>query len=576
MPRAWMRVGAGAQRAGHDCLEGALRVVPEALLSREVNLRDALLSLVGKVDGKSPPQPLSPTCSVFAIIDGSTMFRSQCTTTTYRAKHNVPKRHRLFLNAIVKVADQIIAATAKQIKLILEFYNATYRPVLKQKTVLVRQAREQQQKPQIGTASDPDPVPVPSPVPRPPSPVPVITIDSLAACVYGLSIEDWSVDSYNRGDPTQVANFVRWTEDALLVVAAHEADPLISASTRFRQLCGVALDHERTVLMSADSDFFMLLGDQARHRTVLSEKRGEISLLDLALLEAHPANGNSDQGFVASLIFGCDCFDGIKGVGPAALRALIMNVEKAPTAERIDDAKSLCAKIGPSELSYPGNPARLSQSIAFAYAPIRRYTPLVQEAGVSSTGPLPAFTRLSDIQDPKVQRAVAAARRRQAEQPTRSTSTRKLALQGTVHSPDYHLLEPEYEDDGKNKAVPKASKGVRERIKATTAKDLRATSSSGQPGGTHSGDRGFPGGSVYRMSTLTSTLDDMVREVLSVGENDQVPHRLRRPRARTTKHDQTSQTNQTSRPEPMDLDEVPIDSSRSDELPVAQVGGRKQ
>ncbi|SCV69751.1 BQ2448_1145 [Microbotryum intermedium] len=42
---------------GHDWLEGALRVVPEALLSREVILRDSLLSLVGKVDGKSAPQP---------------------------------------------------------------------------------------------------------------------------------------------------------------------------------------------------------------------------------------------------------------------------------------------------------------------------------------------------------------------------------------------------------------------------------------------------------------------------------------------------------------------------------------
>ncbi|SCV73447.1 BQ2448_7373 [Microbotryum intermedium] len=122
---------------GHDWLEGALRVVPEALLFRKVNLRDALLSLVGKVDGKS-----------------------QCTTTTYRAKHNEPKLHRLFLNAIVKLADQLIAATAKQIKLVLVFDNATYRPVLKQKTVVARQAREQQQTPQRGTASDTDPVPV--------------------------------------------------------------------------------------------------------------------------------------------------------------------------------------------------------------------------------------------------------------------------------------------------------------------------------------------------------------------------------------------------------------------------------
>ncbi|SCV71636.1 BQ2448_3224 [Microbotryum intermedium] len=76
-------------------------------------------------------------------------------------------------------------------------------------------------------------------------------------------------------------------------------------------------------------------------------------------------------------------------------------------------------------------------------------------------------------------------------EPARSTSMRKLALQGTVESPDYHLLEPEYEEDGKMENVLKASKG---------------------------GDRGFPGGSVYRMSTLTGTLDDMVREVLLGGE----------------------------------------------------------
>ncbi|SCV74700.1 BQ2448_7729 [Microbotryum intermedium] len=150
---------------GHDWLEGALRVVPEALLTREVSLRDALLSLVGKA---------------VALIDGSTMFRRRCTTTTYRAKHNEPKRHRLFLNAI----------------LVLVFENATYRPVLKQKTVLVRQAREQQQKPQSGTASDPDPVPDPVPVP-------VITIDTLAACFYGLSIEDWSTCT-RRGSNSEV------------------------------------------------------------------------------------------------------------------------------------------------------------------------------------------------------------------------------------------------------------------------------------------------------------------------------------------------------------------------------------
>ncbi|SCV74864.1 BQ2448_7893 [Microbotryum intermedium] len=245
---------------GHDWLEDAVRVVPEALISREVTLRDALFSLVGKVDGKS-----------------------QCSRTTYRTKHNEPKRQRLFMNTIVKLAEQIVAATAKRIKLIFVFDNATCRP----------------------------------------------------------------------------------------------------------------------------------------------------------------------------------------------------------------------------------------------------------EAGVSSIGPLPALTPLSGIQNPKVQRAVAAARRRQAEQPARSTSTRKLALQGTVECPDYYLLEREYEEDGntKDKDVPKAPKGVRERIKATTATDLRATSSSAeQPGGRHGVDRGFRDGSVYKMSTLTGTLDDVVREVLSGGESNQVPHRLRRPR----------------------------------------------
>ncbi|SCZ88280.1 BZ3500_MvSof-1268-A1-R1_Chr10-2g02905 [Microbotryum saponariae] len=584
---------------GHDCPGYALEVVPDALLSRETNLSSALISLLTLYT-------VTVLHSV-AIIDGSTTFQHQCKAATDRAKHNEPKRGRLFLNAIIRHLEEIIAATARRIQVVVVFDHPILRSELKRNTVLDRQDRQQPQQP-----SDKS-----TPVTHP---VPFITNDTLAACLHGQLSKEWEVAFCNGDEPTRVATFVRWSEQGLLVVAAHEADPLVSpitlyagsqrlietrltrwlglksrasralvslpsssifhprscalsASTKFGQICDVALEPNRVVLVSADSDFFMLLGaDQARYRAVRSGKDRNISLVDLAVLDAHPAVWNSCQRFVASLILGCDYFRGITGIGPTGVRDLpgqwleaAMNVdsEPAPTEKRIEDFKSLCAKIDPIqnllrhykdetfakatkasitaisqgcrvrfEGTPHGDPSKVSR---YAYAPIRR-NPFSSTNPVPSTGPLPPLSGLLTIQDPKLQRDHATARRRQAEQPARMGSTHRLAVQGTVRASDYRLVEPEFGDSAEQRNCKSNNSKSIERNKATTAAEVRALfskhSDSCSSGGGGGGGKS-PGGVIYRMSAMTGTLDDLVREPMAPGGLRQGAHRVRRPPART-------------------------------------------
>ncbi|SCZ96009.1 BZ3500_MvSof-1268-A1-R1_Chr8-1g09943 [Microbotryum saponariae] len=129
---------------GHDCLGGAVEIVPDALLSRESNLSSALASLVGKIDGRSLPQ--SPFAAL-AIIDGATAFARQRHAATDRAQHNEPKRGRLFLNAIIRHLEVVIAATARRIQVVVVFDHPILRPKLKQDTVLDRLDRQKPQEP---------------------------------------------------------------------------------------------------------------------------------------------------------------------------------------------------------------------------------------------------------------------------------------------------------------------------------------------------------------------------------------------------------------------------------------------
>ncbi|SGY80127.1 BQ5605_C008g05307 [Microbotryum silenes-dioicae] len=537
---------------GHDCLGDALEVVPDALLSRKTNLSSALVSLVGKIDGKSLPQ--SPFAAL-AIIDGATAFARQRKAATDQAKHNEPKRGRLFLNAIIRHLEEIIAATARRFQVVVVFDHPILRPKLKQDTVLDRQDRQKPQQP-----SDKS-----TPVTHP---VPFITNDTLAACVHGQSSKEWEVDFCNGNEPTRVATFVRWSEQGLLVVAAHEADPLISASTKFGQICDVALESNRVVLVSADSDFFMLLGaDQARYRGVLSVKDQNISLVDLTVLDAHPAVWNSRQRFVASLIFGCEYFRGITGIGPTGLRnlpgqwldaatwqsgwdgaagALIRNVdsEPAPTEKRIKEVKFLCDEIDPIQdllhyykdetiakatkasitavsqgyrVRFEGTPHEDPSKVSrYAYAPIRRNPALVHQPGVSSTGPLPSLSSISTVQDPELRRDHAKAGRSQAEQPARMVSTHKLAVQGTVRASDYRLVDPEFGDSAEQRTRKSNNPKSIERNKATTAAEVRALFSKHSDSGSSGGGGKCPGGVIYKMSTMTGTLDDLVREPCSL------------------------------------------------------------
>ncbi|SGY32659.1 BQ5605_C002g01395 [Microbotryum silenes-dioicae] len=402
---------------GHDCVGNALEVVPDAVLSRETNLSSALVSLVGKIDGKSLPQ--SPFTAL-AIIDGATAFARQRKAATDRAKHNEPKRGRLFLNAIIRHLEEIIAATARRIQVVVVFDHPILRPKLNQDTVLDRQDRQKLQEP-----SDKS-----TPVTHP---IPFITNDTLAACIHGQSSKEWEVSFRHGDEPTRVATFVRWSEQGLLVVAAHEADPLVGVDQTATFSC-----------FSAPTKPVVVPCYRARTET--------LAWWTLRC-DAHPAVWKSRQRFVASLIFGCDYFGGITGIGPTGLRdlpgqwldaatwqsgwdgaagALIRNVdsEPAPTEKRIKEVKSLCDEIDPIQdllhhykderfakattasitavsqgyrVRFEGTPHEDPSKVSrYAYAPIRRNPPLVHQPGVSSTGPLPSLSSLSTVQDPEL------------------------------------------------------------------------------------------------------------------------------------------------------------------------------
>ncbi|KDE08066.1 hypothetical protein MVLG_01766 [Microbotryum lychnidis-dioicae p1A1 Lamole] len=428
---------------GHDCVGNALEVVPDAVLSRETNLSSALVSLVGKID--------------VVIIDGATAFARQRKAATDRAKHNEPKRGRLFLNAIIRHLEEIIAATARRIQVVVVFDHPILRPKLKQDTVLDRQDRQKLQKP-----SDKS-----TPVTHP---IPFITNDTLAACVHGQSSKEWKVAFRHGDEPTRVATFVRWSEQGLLVVAAHEADPLVG--------------------------------------------------VDQVNVDSEPAPTEKRIKEVKSL---CDEIDPIQDL---LHRYKDERFAKATTA-------SITAVSQGYRVRFEGTPHEDPSKVSrYAYAPIRRNPPLVHQPGVSSTGPLPSLSSLSTVQDPELRRDHAKARRRQAEQPARMVSTRK---------------------SNNSKSI--------ERNKATTAAEGRALFSKQSDSGSSGGGGGkSPGGVIYRMSTMTGTLDDLVREPMVPGGLRQGAHRVRRPPARTARQAEASAPPAATRNRASSLELMDVDS----------------
>ncbi|SGY61808.1 BQ5605_C007g04604 [Microbotryum silenes-dioicae] len=192
-----------------------------------------------------------------------------------------------------------------------------------------------------------------------------------------------------------------------------------------------------------------------------------------------------------------------------------------------------------TRLRFEGTPHRDPSKVPnTAYPPIQRNPPLIQLPGVSSVRPLPPLPPLSSIQDLNLRRHLAKARRLQAEQPARMASTRKLAVQGTVKAPNYHLVEPDFKDsqvDSQHKS--KSAEPKKRGQKATTAAEVWALFSKQSDSGSSGGDGGSgktPGGTIYRMSTVTGTLEQMVREPTMPSELKQGSLRVRRAMARTT------------------------------------------
>ncbi|SGY32664.1 BQ5605_C002g01396 [Microbotryum silenes-dioicae] len=100
-----------------------------------------------------------------------------------------------------------------------------------------------------------------------------------------------------------------------------------------------------------------------------------------------------------------------------------------------------------------------------------------------------------------------------------------------------------------------------ERNKATTAAEGRALFSKQSDSGSSGGGGGkSPGGVIYRMSTMTGTLDDLVREPMVPGGLRQGAHRVRRPPARTARQAEASAPPVATRNRASSLELMDVDS----------------
>ncbi|SCV68025.1 BQ2448_146 [Microbotryum intermedium] len=91
----------------HKLLGQDLAIAPEALLSQSTDLQQALVSLVGAVD--------------VAIIDGSTIFSSHWHRATRKNDTSPVKQERHFVSSVRAEVENIVAAPAQQIHLVIVF-----------------------------------------------------------------------------------------------------------------------------------------------------------------------------------------------------------------------------------------------------------------------------------------------------------------------------------------------------------------------------------------------------------------------------------------------------------------------
>ncbi|SGY31965.1 BQ5605_C002g01293 [Microbotryum silenes-dioicae] len=420
----------------HKLLDQELLTVPEALLGQHQDVRQALVSL---------------------------WFSAARSGTSQQ------KQTQRFVGSVRAEADRIVAATAGQIHLVIVFDHASARPALKaRRTPMSRDngngvRRSPQVSPDNFQRRSPD---------RHTDPM-----------------TEWLTNFGGQGEPTLAGHVFDMSSEVTVIISAHEADPLIAASTRVGVIGGVRVQGDRAALASRDSDYFMMIGsERARYRIIPSVKHRVVRVIDLEILEGQGKFPGAEGRFVAGLMMGCDYLPtGIEGYGPTKLENLDRSVFQlatwsqgyehatavlhrvgakltfAPSAMQLLPSATCTTSIGAvgleateraaSHRTFPPGPLprhfvrwgfgrNLRRQSTPALRPFRA-TPLLQgrQGHGFEMGPLQP---LALIRDRKTPHEAAAVRRLEAVQPGgRCPSTRQIAIKGAVGADGFHLLTPE-------------------------------------------------------------------------------------------------------------------------------------
>ncbi|SCZ90817.1 BZ3500_MvSof-1268-A1-R1_Chr1-3g02280 [Microbotryum saponariae] len=542
----------------HKLLDQELLTVPEALLGQHQDVRQALVSLVGAVD--------------VVILDGSTLFSSEWFSAARSGTSERTQTQR-FVGSVRAEADRIVAATAGRIHLVIVFDHASARPALKARRTPM--SRDNGNGVRCSPQVSPD------------------NFQRRSPDRHTDPMTEWLTNFGGQGEPTLAGHVFDMSSEVTVIISAHEADPLIAASTRVGVIGGVRVQGERAALASRDSDYFMMIpSERARYRIIPSVKHRVVRVIDLEILEGQGKFPGAEGRFVAGLMMRCDYLPtGIEGYGPAKLEKLDRSVFQLATwtqgyehatavLHRVGakfDVRAVCDAITPIRTLYDfyrcdlvskppsapraiehsprvlfpdtsfdgGSDEHLRRQSAPALRPFRA-TPLLQgrQGHGSEKGPLQP---LAVIRDQRTRHEAAAVRRLEAVQPGRCASTRQIATKGAVRADGFHLLTPERPivesvSEGSNKAKKKITTPAPPRVKAMSAKQGRRAHAiaSGQSATTSTGDSDSSKGAgalaqVYRMFTMSGALEDLVREVDGGGPGPVEDSKKRRRKAKQTR-----------------------------------------
>ncbi|SGY69321.1 BQ5605_C004g02996 [Microbotryum silenes-dioicae] len=262
----------------HKLLDQELLTVPEALLGQHQDVRQALVSLVGTVD--------------VVILDGSTLFSEWFSAA--RSGTSPRKQAQRFVGSVRAEADHIVAATAGRIHLVIVFDHASARPALKARPTHTSRDNGNgvRRSPQVS----PD------------------NFQRRSSGRHTDPMTEWLTNFGGQAEPTLAGHVFDMSSEVTVIISAHEADPLIAASTR--------------------------VGVIGSHRVV--------RVIDLKILEGQGKFPGAEGRFVAGLMMGCDYLPiGLQGYGPAKLEKLDPSVFQLATwSQGYEHATAVLYRVG--------------------------------------------------------------------------------------------------------------------------------------------------------------------------------------------------------------------------------------